>query len=232
MAGKKTRPKVRESQEQLKVRTKKIIGLLRKKFPDPKIELNFNNPLELLVATILSAQCTDQRVNLVTKDLFNKYRIASDYANANVAEVELEIRSTGFFRAKARSIINCCKDIVEKHAGNVPERMEDLVELPGIGRKTANIILGRAFGIPSGIVVDTHVRRVSERLGLTKQSDPKKIEQDLLNLVPQKDWIDFGTMMILHGRYVCLARKPKCPECVLNRICPSADLFMRTMSRR
>lgn len=227
MAGKKSRSKMRKSDVQRKTWAGKVIALLRKNFPDPKIELTFKNPLELLVATVLSAQCTDERVNFVTKGLFAKYRTARDYANANVSEFEQEIRSTGFFRAKARNIINCCKGIVEKHAGIVPDRMEDLIVLPGIGRKTANVILGQAFRVPSGIVVDTHVRRVSGRLALTKRSDPDKIERDLLKLVPQKDWIDFGTMMVLHGRYVCQARKPKCPECVLLKVCPSAETFLR-----
>ncbi len=232
MAARNAGQKRRESREQLKARVMKIVGRLRKQYPDPKVELNFRNALELLVATILSAQCTDERVNLVTKDLFRKYRSPGQYAEAIPAEFEQEIRSTGFFRAKAKSIMNCCKAMVEKHRGSVPDQMEDLLKLPGIGRKTANVVLGQAFGIPSGIVVDTHVVRVAQRLRLTKQSNADKIEQDLLLMVPQKDWIDFGTMMVLHGRYVCQAKKPKCPECVVNRICPSADLFLKSLSPR
>ncbi len=221
-----TRAKRQNSKRRLKSQAKKIITRLRKRFPNPKVELNFDTPLELLVATILSAQCTDTRVNVVTKNLFRKYRTASDYASASTAEFEEEIRPTGFFRSKAKSIINCCKSIIEEHGGRIPDRMEELVQLPGIGRKTANVILGQAFNTASGIVVDTHVQRVSKRLGLTKHSDPEKIEQELLTLVPRKDWIDFGTMMVLHGRYVCVARKPKCPECVVVGICPSAEHFM------
>ncbi|MEE9187486.1 MAG: endonuclease III [Bacteroidota bacterium] len=230
MARVKTRAKRQNSKRRLKSQAKKIITRLRKRFPDPKVELNFDNPLELLVATILSAQCTDARVNLVTRDLFRKYRTASDYARASTAEFEEEIRPTGFFRSKAKSIINCCKSIIDEHEGRIPDRMEELVQLPGIGRKTANVILGQAFNTASGIVVDTHVQRVSQRLGLTKHSDPEKIEQELLTLVPRKDWIDFGTMMVLHGRYVCLARKPKCPDCLVVGICPSAEIFMREIS--
>ncbi len=185
MARVKTRAKRQNSKRRLKSQAKKIITRLRKRFPDPKVELNFDNPLELLVATILSAQCTDARVNTVTEDLFRKYRTASDYARASTAEFEEEIRPTGFFRSKAKSIINCCKSIIEEHGGRIPDRMEELVQLPGIGRKTANVILGQAFNTASGIVVDTHVRRVSQRVGLTKQWHPEKIEQDLMKLVPQ-----------------------------------------------
>lgn len=232
MARVKTRAKRQNSKRRLKSQAKKIITRLRKRFPDLKVELNFDNPLELLVATILSAQCTDARVNLVTRDLFRKYRTASDYASASTAEFEGEIRPTGFFRSKAKSIIYCCKSIIEEHGGRIPDRMDELVQLPGIGRKTANVILGQAFNTASGIVVDTHVQRVSQRVGLSKQSHPEKIEQELLTLVPKKDWIDFGTMMVLHGRYVCVARKPKCPECVLVGICPSAEIFMREISHR
>ncbi len=230
MARVKTRAKRQNSKRRLKSQAKKIITRLRKRFPDPKVELSFDNPLELLVATILSAQCTDARVNIVTKDLFKRYRTVRDYAQANVAEFEQEIRTTGFFRSKAKSILNCCKSIIEEHGGRIPDRMEELVQLPGIGRKTANVILGQAFNTASGIVVDTHVQRVSQRLGLTKHSDPEKIEQELLTLVTRKDWIDFGTMMVLHGRYVYMAQKPKCPECVVVGICPSAEIFMREIS--
>jgi endonuclease-3 len=218
-----------ESHDELTARTKKIISRLRKIFPDPKIALEHRDPLQLLVATILSAQCTDERVNQVTPGLFKKYRSAKDYAQANVAEFEQEIRSTGFFRAKAKSITNCCKQLVEKHGGKVPQTMEELVQLPGIGRKTANCVLGGAYGIPSGVVVDTHVRRLSQRIGLSKQDDPEKIEFDLMQIVPKKDWIDFGNMLIWHGRRTCQARKPNCPECVINDLCPSAEEFMKTL---
>jgi endonuclease-3 len=225
---KKTRKS--ESLLELRGRTKKIISRLRKIFPDPKIALEHRDPLQLLVATILSAQCTDERVNQVTPGLFKKYRTAKDYAEANVAEFEQEIRSTGFFRAKAKSIINCGKQIVEKHGGEVPRTMEELVQLPGIGRKTANCVLGGAYGIASGVVVDTHVRRLAQRMGLSKDDDPEKIEQDLMEIVPKKDWIDFGNMLIWHGRKTCQARKPNCPECVINDLCPSAEIFMKSLT--
>ncbi len=221
--------KKKESPQELGERVKKIIARLRKDYPDPKIALEHQDPLQLLVATILSAQCTDERVNQVTPGLFKKYRTAKDYADANVAEFEQEIRSTGFFRAKSKSIINCCKQLVEKHGGKVPQTMEDLVQLPGVGRKTANCVLGGAFGIASGVVVDTHVRRLAQRIGLSKQEDPEKIEQDLMKIVPKKDWIDFGNILIWHGRGICQARKPNCPECIINELCPSAEIFMKSM---
>ncbi|HEY4644501.1 MAG TPA: endonuclease III [Bacteroidota bacterium] len=230
MPPKRLRKKAGRKKKPRRPPSKKVVSLLRSFLPNPRIELEFGSPLELLVATVLSAQCTDQRVNLVTKDLFRKYHTAKEYANANPVEFETEIRSTGFFRSKTKSIINCCKAILERHDGAVPNNMEELVELPGIGRKTANVILGQAFGISSGIVVDTHVQRVSQRLGLTRQSNPEKIELDLMKQVPQEDWIDFGTMMVLHGRYVCQARKPKCPECVLVKVCPSAESFLQKFS--
>ncbi len=218
-----------ETLDQLKERVRKITLRLYKSHPDHKVALRFTNPLELLVATILSAQCTDERVNQVTQTLFKKYRTAKDYANANVAGFEQEIHSTGFYKTKAKSIINCCKALVEKHGGKVSTTMGDLVQLSGVGRKTANCVLGNAYGIASGIVVDTHVRRVSQRLGLTRQEDPEKIEQDLMRLVSQKEWIDFSNLMIWHGRKICQAKKPKCPECSLNALCPSAELFMKTL---
>jgi endonuclease-3 len=222
-------PKLKETSEERKKRVKKIIARLRKIFPNPKIALEYVDPLQLLVATILSAQCTDERVNQVTRTLFKKYRTAKDYAEANVAEFEQEIRSTGFFRAKAKSIINCCKQIVEKHDGKVPPSMDDLVQLPGVGRKTANCVLGGAYGIASGVVVDTHVRRLAQRIGLSKEDDPEKIELDLMEIVPKKDWIDLGNMLIWHGRKTCQARKPNCPQCVINDLCPSAEVFMKAM---
>ncbi len=222
--------KGKESPERLKARAKKIVTRLGKIFPNPKIALEYQDPLQLLVATILSAQCTDERVNQVTKELFKKYKTARDYAEANVAEFEQEIRPTGFFRAKAKSIIHCCKELVEKHGGKVPQTMEEMVQLPGVGRKTANCVLGGAYGIASGVVVDTHVRRLAQRLGLSKEEDPEKIESDLMEIIPKKDWIDFGNMLIWHGRRTCQARKPNCLECVINDLCPSAELFMRRMT--
>ena len=202
-----------------KGRAGKIIALLKKRYPDAKCALNFNNPLELLIATILSAQCTDVRVNKVTKDLFKKYKKVEDYACVKPEIIESDIRSTGFYKNKARSIITCCKKIVETHGGKVPSTMEALVALGGIGRKTANVILGNAFGVP-GIVVDTHVKRVAYRLAFTKNQDPVKIEYDLMELVPQREWTHFSHLMIFHGRYTCMARKPLCPECVVESLCP------------
>jgi endonuclease-3 len=197
-----------------------VVRLLRREYPDATCALDFSSPLELLIATILSAQCTDQRVNLVTKQLFQKYRTAADYARAPSDELERDIQSTGFFRNKAKSIVGCCKVLAEQHGGNVPQDIEVLVQLPGIGRKTANVVLGTAFRIVSGVVVDTHVIRISRRLGLSDQKDPEKIERDLMALLPRKEWIDFSHRMIHHGRRVCAARKPKCDECVLGSICP------------
>jgi endonuclease-3 len=206
-----------------KRRTGEIITLLKKRYPDAKCALNHKNPLELLVATILSAQCTDVRVNKVTKDLFKKYKQAEDYAGAKPEILENDIRSTGFYKNKARSIIKCCKVIFEKYKGKVPATMEELVELGGIGRKTANVILGNAFGIP-GITVDTHVKRVAYRLALTKNQDPVKIEYDLIEMVPKKEWTQFSHLMIFHGRNTCGARKPMCAECVVESICSKVGI--------
>ena len=199
--------------------TAKIIALLKKRYPDAACALHFKNPLELLVATILSAQCTDERVNKVTAELFKKYKTAEDYARVTQEVFEKDIRSTGFYKNKARSIINCCRKIAQVHGGKVPGTLDELVALDGIGRKTANVILGNAFGIP-GITVDTHVKRVSYRLGLTENQDPVKIEYDLMELVPQKAWTHFSHLMIFHGRYSCTARRPLCSACVLKDICP------------
>ena len=210
-----------ESSQTRKGRVNKVFSILRKEIPDARCALEHRNPLELLVATILSAQCTDKRVNLVTKGLFQKYRTAQDYARANPKTFEQEIHSTGFYKNKAKSILSCCKEIVATHKGQVPNAMEELVQLSGIGRKTANVILGTAFGIP-GIVVDTHVKRISQRLGLTGNTDPDKIEQDLMELIPKKDWTQFSHTLIWHGRQTCLALKPKCPECKVNNLCPSS----------
>ena len=200
-----------------------VIARLKKRYPDAKCSLNYKNPLELLIATILSAQCTDERVNIVTKDLFKKYKTAKDYARARPAILEGDIRSTGFYKNKAKSIINCCKKISQNHGSVVPDTLEELVALEGIGRKTANVILGNAFDIP-GITVDTHVKRVSNRLALTKHQDPVKIEYDLMELVLQKEWTHFSHLMIFHGRYSCMARKPLCTECVLERFCPKVGV--------
>ncbi|MGD8513695.1 MAG: endonuclease III [Deltaproteobacteria bacterium] len=201
-----------------KSRIHKILQILRSTYPDVKTALRHQNPLEMLIATILSAQCTDVRVNEVTKTLFKKLRTAKDYADIPLAELEEMIRPTGFFRNKAKSIKGCCQGLVEKHGGKVPDSMEALIKLPGIGRKTANVILGSAFGIP-GIVVDTHVKRLSQRIGLTKEKDPVKIEFELMALIPKKDWIDFSHELIWHGRRLCSARKPKCPQCPLRELC-------------
>jgi endonuclease-3 len=210
-----------------KQRALKIIRLLKREYPDVRCSLNFSNPLELLVATILSAQCTDERVNLVTADLFRKYRRAEDYFGVEPTELEQDIRSTGFYRNKAKSIQGACRMIAEKHEGHVPETIDELLLLPGVARKTANVVLGNAFHITSGIVVDTHVARLSERLELTRNTQPEKIERDLMELVPHKDWIDFSHLLIAHGRKVCNARKPLCEECVVEKLCPSSKARMR-----
>ena len=217
----------RESYQRKKARTKRIITLLRRKNPLPKTALSFSNPLQLLVSTILSAQCTDARVNMVTPALFARYRNAEDFANANRRELEEHIRSTGFFRNKAKNIIACCTQLTEQYGGSVPATMEELIQLAGVGRKTANCVLGAAFGINAGVVVDTHVERLSVRLGLSTGKTPENIESDLMELVPQKDWYDFSNLLILHGRRVCNARKPNCPDCALRTLCPSAKEFMR-----
>jgi endonuclease-3 len=200
-----------------------VVARLKSEYPDARTELDWTNPLELLVATMLSAQTTDVQVNKVTQGLFAKYRTAEDYASADPDELEEDIRPTGFYRNKARSLRAMAGALVEEHGGEVPRTMRELVALPGVGRKTANVVLGNAFGVDEGIVVDTHVRRVSGRLGLTQNRDPAKIEQDLIQTVPEKDWTVFSHLLILHGRRTCKARKPDCPNCVLNDICPSAQ---------
>lgn len=201
-------------------RVGKIISILKKEYPKARIALNFGNPLQVLVATILSAQCTDTRVNMVTPALFKKYKTAKDFAKANLAEFQQEIRSTGFYRAKAKNIINSAKIIVEKFAGKVPDTMADLITLPGVARKTANIVLYNGFGKVEGIAVDTHVRRLSQRLGFSKSDDPVKIEQDLMREVPKRDWGTVSYVLIDLGRAICQARKPLCPKCVVNKLCP------------
>lgn len=218
---------VSEEFQKLRARTSTVIRRLTKAYPDAQVALHHANPLQLLVATILSAQCTDERVNMVTPKLFKKYRTAKDYTAASPRELEQEIRSTGFYRAKARSIIGCCRTLVEKYGGKIPASMEDLLTLPGVGRKTANVVLGNVFGVAEGIVVDTHVRRLAQRLGFSRNSDPEKIERDLMKIVPKKNWIAFGNLMIWHGRKVCRARRPNCPECPVGDLCPSFAVFMK-----
>jgi len=209
----------------LKERTAEIIKRLKKNYPDAHCALNHSNPFELLIATILSAQCTDVRVNIVTADLFRKYRGPEDFVNVSQGELENDIRSTGFYRNKAKNIQAACKRLIEVYGGNVPDKMDDLLTLAGVARKTANVVMGNAFGIASGVVVDTHVARLSQRLGLSKNKDPQKIEKDLTELVPRKNWVMFSHWLIYHGRQICHARKPKCPDCVLKGICPSRNHF-------
>ena len=209
----------------VKKRALKTIRLLEKEHSDAEIALTFKNPLELLISTILSAQCTDKRVNIVTKTLFKKYETLEDYAEADIKELEQDIRSTGFYHNKARHIKKCCQMLIEKFDSQVPRTMEELLELPGVARKTANIVLSNVFGIVEGIAVDTHVRRLSERLGLTQNKNQDKIEQDLMKIVPKEMWMRFSDLLVFHGRRICMAKKPKCGECVLNKICPSAFTF-------
>lgn len=200
------------------MRAARLFDALRRSRPAPKVELRHRNALELLIATILSAQCTDQRVNQVTPELFRRYRTAGEYARADQAELERLIRPTGFFKSKAKSIIGCCRALVERFGGAVPKTMEELVALPGVGRKTANVVLGNAFGKPA-VIVDTHVKRVAQRLELSASNDPDRIEEDLQRLMPPGDWTAGSQRLLLHGRYVCLARAPKCRECDLYDLC-------------
>jgi endonuclease III len=202
-------------------RAASIVAILRELYPGAKCSLDFTNPLELLVATVLSAQCTDERVNIVTKALFKKYRSAEDYANASPEELEQDIKQTGFYRNKAKHIREAARLIVERHGGEVPRTMAELTALPGVARKTANVVMGNAYGIVEGVVVDTHVGRIARRLGLTNSDDPVKVEQDLMALLPQSDWLDLSHMLILHGRAICQARKPLCAECALAPLCPT-----------
>ncbi|MBI2927368.1 MAG: endonuclease III [Verrucomicrobia bacterium] len=213
----------RETHQARGVRLHNIISGLRATYPDAHCELDYTTPLELLIATILSAQCTDKQVNLVTVELFKKHRSAADYARAELAELERAIQRLGFFRNKAKSIKACCQTLVERHGGEVPRTMEELTLLAGVGRKTANVVLGNAFAVNVGIVVDTHVARLSQRLGLTREQMPEKIEQALMNLVPQEHWTMFSHWLIWHGRRRCAARKPDCPQCEIRKLCPSAD---------
>ena len=206
------------SPEQIKAITEELWRL----YPDAKCSLDFSNPLELLVATQLSAQCTDERVNLVTRDLFRKYRTVEDYASASQEELEQDIRSTGFYRNKAKNIRAACHLLITNYNGEVPSTMADLIKLPGVARKTANVVLGNAFGIIEGFVVDTHIGRLARRFGWTKNEDPVKVEQDLMRLVPRQDWLDLSHLMIFHGRAICQSRKPLCQQCTLSKLCPSA----------
>jgi len=215
----------RESLQDNRARTKKIIAGLRKAYPNAHCELNYSTPLELLVATILSAQCTDKRVNLVTAELFKRYRTARDYAEAPLADLERAIKTTGFFRNKAKNIQACCRKLLEKHAGEVPRTMDELTHLDGVGRKTANVVLGNAFNLNEGVVVDTHVGRLSERLGLSREKNPEKVEQDLMKLVPRDQWTLFSHWLIWHGRRRCNARKPDCPACEIRALCPTGAKF-------
>lgn len=210
----------RETAAARAARLKKLLEVFQRTYPNAHCELRFANPLELLVATILSAQCTDQRVNLVTQELFRKYRTAEDYARASLAELEQDIRSTGFYRNKARNLQACCRALVERHGGRVPDTMEELTALDGVGRKTANVVLGNAYGRNEGIVVDTHVARLARRLGLSRHTDAAKIEQELMELVPRSQWTLFSHWLIWHGRRRCAARKPDCAACEVAQWCP------------
>ena len=203
-------------------RAPEIITRLSKAHPDAHVALNFTNPLECLVATILSAQCTDERVNMVTASLFTKYRTAEDYLKVPVEELAADIKPTGFFNQKTKSLRGACARIVDAYGGKVPNTMEDLITLPGVARKTANIVLGNSYGVVEGIAIDTHVRRVGERVGFTSEKDPDKIEQDLMRLIPRKRWFDFTYVIIDHGRGTCVARKPRCDECPVSDLCPSS----------
>jgi endonuclease III len=208
------------------LRIKPVIRLLRKHYPRARTALEFGNPLEILIATILAAQCTDERVNKITPGLFQKYPTAGAFAGADRAELEQEIRSAGFFRNKAKAIIGSARRIVDEYGGTVPDSMNALVTLPGVARKTANIVLSAGYGKAEGIAVDTHAGRLSRRLGLSRHEDPVKVERDLLARVPREDWLDFNFLLVEHGRALCQARKPKCPECFLRRLCPSAEVFI------
>jgi endonuclease-3 len=210
-----------------KERIPAIIKILRKHYPATCTALHFETPLQILVATILSAQCTDVRVNMITPSLFKKYPTTREFSRARQEELEQEIRSTGFFRNKAKNIIAAAQMMCADFGGKVPETMEDLIKLPGVARKTANIVLSSGYKKAEGIAVDTHVKRLSERLGLSTKTNPEKIEQDLLTLVPKKDWLDFNYLLVNHGRAICIARKPKCPECPVQKLCPSAKKIMQ-----
>lgn len=220
MAKKSTTPKLPAASK----RMPELLARLHQTYPDIKCELNHSSALELLVATILSAQCTDARVNMVTPALFEKYPDAAAFANADISELEEMVRSTGFYRNKASNIQEACRRIVSEYGGEVPNSMDELLTLKGVARKTANVVLGVWFGIADGVVVDTHVKRLSNRLGLTKESDPQKIEKDLMKLAPQSEWVDLSHLLIFHGRRVCFARKPNCASCTIIDLCPSSEV--------
>src|SRR5712691_5722833 len=211
---------------ELKARVRKIIRLLKGAYPGAKCSLNHSNPFELLVATILSAQCTDERVNIVTANLFRKYRKPEGYLKVSEKELQKDIRTTGFFRNKTKSIQGTARVLTESYGGEVPDTMDELLELPGVARKTANVVLGNAFGVKSGIVVDTHVTRLARRLGLTQQKQAEKIENDLIQIVPKRDWVIFSHLLIAHGRKICKARNPLCAQCIIEKLCPSS--FLKT----
>jgi len=219
---KKSKVKLKVDNAEAAERVGKIWPVLKKTYPEAKIALKFGNPLELLIATILSAQCTDVRVNIVTKEVFRKYKSAQDWAAADLEEIESDIKSTGFYRNKALNIQGACMKIIEEYDGEVPGTMEELLALPGVGRKTANVVLGNAFGVP-GVVCDTHVIRLSRRLGLSENGDPVKLEFDLAEIVPKKNWTLFSDLLIFHGRNICKARRPGCESCPISRFCPSAN---------
>lgn len=217
---------VRESLENKKKRAARVFAILEKLYPKAGCSLDHVSPLELLVATILSAQCTDERVNIVTKDLFKKYKTAKDYADAKLPELEQEIRSTGFYRNKAKNIKGAAAKIISDFGGKVPQTMDELLTLPGVARKTANVVLGNAFGVNVGFVVDTHVKRLTGKLGFTDSEDPKKIEQDMMKITPQKKWALYAHLLIHHGRAICIARRPRCGECPLavKKLCPGSEV--------
>ncbi|MEW5993773.1 MAG: endonuclease III [Candidatus Zixiibacteriota bacterium] len=210
--------------QDVRQRAGKAVRLLKKHYPDAKCSLDFKTVHQLMVATILSAQCTDERVNQVTPALFRKYRSVRDFADADLKELGQDVYATGFHNNKARAIKSSARALIEKHGGRVPGTLDELVQLPGVGRKTASVILGAGYGLAEGIVVDTHVARISRRLGFTAQKDPFKIEKDLMRVIPKRDWIGYAYMLIYHGRTLCIARRPKCKECFLNKLCPSAEL--------
>lgn len=220
--AKKSKVKLKVDKAEAAERVGKVWPVLKKTYPEAKIALKFGNPLELLIATILSAQCTDVRVNIVTKEVFRKYKSAQDWAAADLKEIESDIKSTGFYRNKALNIQGACMKIIEEYGGEVPGTMEELLSLPGVGRKTANVVLGNAFGVP-GVVCDTHVIRLSRRLGLSENGDPVKLEFDLAEIVPKKNWNLFSDLLIFHGRNICKARKPDCESCPISKFCPSAN---------
>jgi len=212
----------RESLANKQARARKVIKLLREQYPEARCSLNFETTHQLMVATILSAQCTDERVNMVTPELFKKYPDVESFAEADQAELEKEIYTTGFYSNKAKSIKNSARKLLDEHGGKIPRTLDELVKLPGVGRKTGSVILGVGFGLAEGVVVDTHVGRISRLLGFSLEKTPEKVERDLMKVIPRKDWIDYSHLLIFHGRALCLARRPDCPACFLNKLCPGA----------